>query len=181
MALRKVLQSNRLQFPPAPTALILDSSPGASGLSEAVTSGAPTNILLRIITVPPIALLYAMFFTLNWFRGNPPISYELRTTLNSTSTDTLPASLLPPLLPGITPLNTRETPRLYIYSHTDKVTPYPRLEEHIADATQKGFDVHVEVFKNSAHVTHVREDPVKYWAAVRKLWEYANSRANAAL
>lgn len=67
----------------------------------------------------------------------------------------------------------KATPRLYLYSDTDLVIPSKAVEEHIAEAKQEGFDVQAELFHGSAHVSHARKDPERYWGAIRSVWDKA--------
>ncbi|KAK3938859.1 hypothetical protein QBC46DRAFT_264508 [Diplogelasinospora grovesii] len=64
-----------------------------------------------------------------------------------------------------------EVRRTYIYSKEDKLVDYRDVEEHAADAKQKGFSVRKEEFIGSAHVAHVRKDEGRYWRVVRETWE----------
>jgi hypothetical protein len=45
--------------------------------------------------------------------------------------------------------------------------------EHARDAETRGTPVFVEVFENSAHCAHIREqeDAERYWGAVQKAWD----------
>ncbi|KZT02020.1 uncharacterized protein LAESUDRAFT_730733 [Laetiporus sulphureus 93-53] len=146
------------------TALVLDSTPAEKGLSSAIKSWGPPNPILHIMAIPPIALLYAAFNAVNTFIcGNPPVFEEMRTTLNSVD-----------LLPSITnPTDPKATPRLYICSDADKVTPQEEVLTHYEEALTKGFDVTVEKFAGSPHVAHARSDPERYWNAIRRLWAKA--------
>lgn len=51
-----------------------------------------------------------------------------------------------------------DCPRLYIYSDTDELVSAHWVDEHVADAKQKGVDVSVEKYGTSAHVSHARTD-----------------------
>ncbi|THH07859.1 hypothetical protein EW146_g9181 [Bondarzewia mesenterica] len=169
--LRKILAkstaSDNADTSAAPTALILDSTPGDNGLASAISSMAPKNRALRLLAISIISLLYAVFSVINNVAGNPPIFKELRDILNS-----------PNLLPSITnSKDPKATPRLYIYSESDRMTVAPKVAAHIEDAVSKGFDVTVEKFTNSAHVAHARSDPERYWGAVHRLWIKAASSA----
>ena len=73
------------------------------------------------------------------------------------------------LLPWIS----KSTPRLYMYSDVDMMVPAIAVEDHIAAATAKGLVVRAEFFHGTPHVSHVRQDPERYWGAVRKVWAEA--------
>ncbi|KZT02018.1 uncharacterized protein LAESUDRAFT_730731 [Laetiporus sulphureus 93-53] len=173
MTLRKVLRKMPVSQDPTvhcsetPTALVLDSTPGDNGLESSITSMAPSNPILHLLAVPPIAALYSIFYMMNSLRGNSPIFQELRTTLNS-----------PDLLPSITsPLNPKETPRLYVYSERDSITAAPKVAAHIQESVLKGFDVDVEKFLDTQHISHARRDPKRYWGSVQRLWAKAVAAA----
>ncbi|KAF7794124.1 hypothetical protein EIP86_005254 [Pleurotus ostreatoroseus] len=75
--------------------------------------------------------------------------------------------------PSVFPWTSQATPRLYVYSDADEMVPADAVEEHIADAKQKGRIVHVEKYHGSLHVSHARKDPERYWGAVQGLWSEA--------
>lgn len=64
-------------------------------------------------------------------------------------------------------------PRLYLYSKADKMVDWREVEEHARSAEECGASGRTELvrFERSEHVSHVREDAVRYWDAVRKCWE----------
>ncbi len=64
-------------------------------------------------------------------------------------------------------------PRLYLYSMTDLIIPGDEVAAHAEQARAGGVAVAEEVFERSAHVSHARTDPERYWAAVKRLWEEA--------
>ncbi|OBZ76381.1 Transmembrane protein 53 [Grifola frondosa] len=154
--------SRTLSFPS--TALILDSVPGDNLLKSTISSLVPSKPILRLFAVPPMAMLYAAFLVAHCFiGGNPHIFRELRTTLNS-----------PNLLPSVThPTDVKATPRLYVYSTADEVTSARKVAKHAEEGRAKGFDVAVEKYATSPHVSHARNDPERYWGAVTRLWERA--------
>ncbi|OKL60945.1 hypothetical protein UA08_03246 [Talaromyces atroroseus] len=64
--------------------------------------------------------------------------------------------------------------RLYIYSTSDALIRYQAVEAHAESARAKGFtNVLQERFDGSAHVSHLRVDPERYWNAVWKAWNVA--------
>ncbi|CEJ89513.1 hypothetical protein VHEMI05354 [[Torrubiella] hemipterigena] len=65
--------------------------------------------------------------------------------------------------------------RLYMYSKEDDLIGYQDIEEHVAEAKQKGYACDATVFAGSGHVGHMREHPTQYWEAIRESWEHANS------
>lgn len=146
--------------PRIPTGLVLDSTPASDPLLSSINTWAPDHPVLHALAVPPIVALYAVFIATNALCGHPPIFRELRETLNT-----------PDLLPTVTPrTDAAATPRLYIYSDGDRVTPAHEVEEHIREARARGFDVDAERFGATPHVAHMRADPERYWRAVVRLW-----------
>ncbi|KAI0490143.1 hypothetical protein F4859DRAFT_523953 [Xylaria cf. heliscus] len=73
------------------------------------------------------------------------------------------------------PMRNREVRRTYIYSNDDKICPSTSVETHAAKAISKGFDVKLELFKESGHVAHMRSDPDRYWRIVEEAWRGASS------
>ncbi len=84
--------------------------------------------------------------------------------------DELRAQLNNPL---ILPWTTASTPRLYLYSDTDRMIARHAVEEHIALAKTAGLNTHVVLFHGSPHVAHARTHPEKYWEAVKSTWAEA--------
>lgn len=74
---------------------------------------------------------------------------------------------------GILPWLTKDTPRLYIYSTKDELIPPEQIEEHAEEARDLGFNVRLEKYTNSAHVSHARTEPARYWASVKDFWDNA--------
>lgn len=64
-----------------------------------------------------------------------------------------------------------ELRRTYIYSEADGLVNYQDVESHANEAKSNGFDVRMEKFEGSAHVSHARKDEGKYWEVVRSTWE----------
>ncbi|KAL2680395.1 hypothetical protein Neosp_007993 [[Neocosmospora] mangrovei] len=67
---------------------------------------------------------------------------------------------------------TVETCRSYAYSRTDPLVPHLVVEAHAKDARDKGYSIlHQVDFGDSAHVSHARTDPERYWKIVKETWE----------
>ncbi|KAJ7300725.1 hypothetical protein DFH08DRAFT_907998 [Mycena albidolilacea] len=145
-----------------PSALILDSTPGDGGLDSSIRFAAPSSPIFRLLAIPPISLLYGIFYAINTIRGNTPIFDQLRATLFS-----------PDVLPTILDSKggVKATPRMYVYSKVDKIADPAKIKAHIEEAERKGFDVRVEIYETTSHVGHARKDPERYWGAVRALWK----------
>ncbi|KIJ37798.1 hypothetical protein M422DRAFT_177542, partial [Sphaerobolus stellatus SS14] len=145
-----------------PVALVLDSTPGNDGLKSVLMDVAHSNPLLYLISMPLFALAHGIYYLLyNSIARNPPIFTELRSTLNN-------PNLLPTITDGKDGLE--EIPRLYIYSVADRNTLPHNVEAHIKAAQEKGFNVAIEKYLDSVHVSHARKDPERYWRAVHDLW-----------
>lgn len=130
----------------------------------------PSQPVLKAITTPVVSAVYLLMYTINALAGNPPIFAELRETLHTKNTLALPPSATPNC-----------APRLYVYSASDKIVPFDLIEAHIDEAKGKGLDVAIEKFETSAHVSHARKDPERYWGALERLWlkAVAESRAES--
>ncbi|KAH6611704.1 hypothetical protein B0J18DRAFT_442034 [Chaetomium sp. MPI-SDFR-AT-0129] len=70
-------------------------------------------------------------------------------------------------------LSDRTAKRLYLYSQADDIIGWEDIEEHAADARQKGWDVTTEMFEGTPHVGHMRAHPEQYWGAIAAAWEEA--------
>ena len=60
--------------------------------------------------------------------------------------------------------------RCYIYSKKDELVGWTDVRDHASDARAQGYAVSEEMFEGTAHVTHMRADPARYWAIVEKTW-----------
>ena len=81
--------------------------------------------------------------------------------------------------PWLLPWTSLRTPRMYFYSDGDRIVPSRAVEEHAAWARMAGYPVHMLNFGKSAHVSHARDYPERYWEAVRSLWlESVRARAD---
>ena len=154
-----------------PIALVCDSTPSDNGLEAIILGGAPNNPLLRFLVIPVIALAYGTLYAINFFAGNRSLFEELRSTCLEVD-----------ILPSISnPTDVKAVPRLYVYSKKDKVTLSKYVESHIKKATLLGLDVTIERFEDSAHVSHMRQDPDRYWGAIRKVWSKALQQVQSRL
>jgi hypothetical protein len=166
MTLRKMLLNNfaplQKQEKNVKLALVLDSTPTKNGIESCITWLAPSNPVLWLITVPGIAVLYGAFHVINAAYGNPPVFTELRSSLNQKV-----------LLPGL--ISEQEDPkqvrRAYMFSPADEVTPVAYVREHIAEGYKKGYNIQLEEFQKTPHVTYARDHPERYWGAIERLWK----------
>ncbi|KAF7291364.1 hypothetical protein MIND_01280900 [Mycena indigotica] len=68
----------------------------------------------------------------------------------------------------------RTVPRVYFYSDVDRVALLPRVKAHIAQMRATGVPVvREEFFRGTAHVSHARRYPERYWRAVAGAWRAA--------
>ncbi|KAK0633833.1 hypothetical protein B0T14DRAFT_83141 [Immersiella caudata] len=68
--------------------------------------------------------------------------------------------------------NGAEVRRLYVYSEEDKLVSWQGVEAHAKGAAERGFEVRMEKFVGTGHVSHARgEMERKYWEMVREFWE----------
>ncbi|KAG6811478.1 hypothetical protein H0H92_007250 [Tricholoma furcatifolium] len=148
---------------PSTCALVLDSCPGMGDVNytkRAVGSLLPNSSFRPIfdIFVTSIffyyALLKQLFGTLN------PLE-ALKCDLNQ---------------PDILPWTQKCTPRLYLSSKIDEIVPFYEIERHARDGKDAGFDVRMEVFDDTPHVSHARLQPQRYWTAVQETWDVADTQ-----
>jgi hypothetical protein len=65
---------------------------------------------------------------------------------------------------------TGEVRRCYIYGENDIAVSPRHIEKHAREAGEKGFNVRLEKFEGSGHVSHARNDPERYWNIVKDAW-----------
>ena len=65
----------------------------------------------------------------------------------------------------------KEASRCYIYWDMDPLIGDEDIEDHAEDAKAKGLKVDMVKYAGSTHVAHMKVDPVRYWAVVKKLWD----------
>ncbi|KAJ3559272.1 hypothetical protein NM688_g441 [Phlebia brevispora] len=153
-----------------PVALVLDSLPEGNGLRcmISVYTHQSKNPIAKYASVPLLAFFYSLFY----ISYGGPVMQEVRQYLHASH-----------ILPGFTDREAGPdvTPRLYVYSKTDKLTPTTEVLSHIRDARRLGLDVRTEVFEDTPHVSHARVDPKRYWNAVAKMWKEASQATPAKL
>lgn len=135
-------------------AIVFDSTPGIATVSNAahsVTVGIK-NFIARKIAFGIAAIIVSLLKLIGFLVSSKDIFIRMRETVHD---------------PAFIPL---DAPRLYFYSMNDQLVPGAHVEMHIRDARKAGI-THITAKKDtSSHVTHMRDDPVGYWAAVRQLW-----------
>ena len=153
-----------------PVALVLDSLPEGNGLRCMINvyTHQMRNPIRKYASIPMIAFFYSLFYV----SYGGPVMQDVRRQLNA-----------PNVLPGFTDreMQADATPRLYVFSKTDRLTPTTEVLSHIREARRLGLDVRTEVFEDSPHVSHARVDPDRYWNAVANIWKDATRKTPAKL
>jgi hypothetical protein len=80
------------------------------------------------------------------------------------------------LNPRILPWMGLHTPRLYLFSRSDKMIPWQDVIRHAETAKERGMDAHCELFEESEHVAHAMLETEKYWSSVQGVWGVAISK-----
>ncbi|KAK6088166.1 PaxU protein [Seiridium cupressi] len=60
--------------------------------------------------------------------------------------------------------------RTYLYGTHDDIIQWEALEQHAAQAKEKGFQTDLERFEGTSHVGHMKADPERYWGAIKDSW-----------
>ncbi len=143
-----------------PCAIILDSSPGGSGLSNAIHAFTTLikNPIMRTAAKVLVCLLYVYGFFVGPFIGRRTALQKVQDGLYN---------------PRVLPWVDERTPRLYMYSRADDMVPWDQVQQHAERTRGLGWDVRTEVFEDSPHVAHARAYPERYWHAVKSLWNDA--------
>ncbi|KAJ3551221.1 hypothetical protein NM688_g4834 [Phlebia brevispora] len=158
--LSRMVRSRSLGIPPKgiPTScIIFDSCPGTGDIWVSVgafTAGMRSRIARFLLGTFFILALLVLIAVRTLLR-RPHLIHDMRARIND---------------PSVFSWTSKATPRLYLYSDADVMVPAKFVEEHIAEAKQKGLNVHTELFHGSAHVSHARQEPERYWGAVKSLW-----------
>ncbi|KAF9007431.1 hypothetical protein BDQ17DRAFT_1350627 [Cyathus striatus] len=152
--------SQNTSLPKTPSLLILDSAPGSGGIraSQRAFSTAIRNPILRQLVNIFIVLLYA-------YGSIMGLIFRKKSIL-----DVMQAVILSP---KVLPWFGQWTRRVYLYSTGDNMVPWQEVEKHAKAAEEAGYVVRKEKFGKSGHVAHAREDPARYWGAVKDSWEQA--------
>lgn len=168
-----------------PVALVLDSVPDSNGLRcmVVVFTQAVRNPLTRLLAVPMLAFFYSLFALAY---GSPAVLVDLRRRLNSPRLVPLAKRVEDGSEKSSAPESKertvhRDIPRLYIASKADTMTRFSQVEAHMDEAMRKGFDVRAEIFENTTHVSHAKQEPERYWSAVKGLWMEAGTKVRPRL
>lgn len=60
--------------------------------------------------------------------------------------------------------------RMYLYTVSDKLVSWRYVNQHMAEAKEKGFTVDGEAIPGGSHCALLRGDADKYWRAVERFW-----------
>lgn len=147
----------RAGLPLAMNMLVLDSTPGRNKLSTAwtaLTAGLPKNFVARKVGELLVGVFLVFFIIKRFFsRKTKDAITQMREDVNDKRLFDL------------------DTKRLYIYSDDDGLVGSKDVEDHANEAQGEGWDVQTEVFVGSAHVSHMMNDPGRYWRAIMDLWK----------
>ena len=193
-----------------PVALVLDSVPDSNGLRclVVVFTQAVKSPRKRLLATPVLALSYALF-ALSY--GSPAVLVDLRRRLNSPRLVPLLAKpprhhqhhdslqqqqpcpeedahggsekegRTAPQTSQVRAAVQRDIPRLYFASKADTMTRIEQVKAHMDEAMRAGFDVRAEIFENTSHVSHAKQEPERYWGAIKALWREASTKVRPRL
>ncbi|PYH77558.1 hypothetical protein BO82DRAFT_178758 [Aspergillus uvarum CBS 121591] len=154
--------------PLAVEAMLYDSAPGTStfrGGMRALAVGLPGNPVLRVLGTLVLAGImgWSMLLAMVWPRADG-VMVGRRGTLD--------AGLVVRGRGGIGASRTAEAEaaprRCYLYSEGDRVVDARDVERHAEEVARRGWEVERVKFDGSAHVSHMRTDPERYWGVVRR-------------
>lgn len=134
------------------TSMVFDSCPGSTSLKlagDAIVASCPpeTRWWATIVVWTTIVPMYSI----PQLMGRQNLVSILRGSLND---------------PELFPIGTR---RAYLASPADVMVPFEDVVSHFEGARAAGFDAKFVQFDRSPHVSHIKEDPVRYWATVESI------------
>lgn len=142
------------QSTPFPVAsMVFDSCPGSPSLklaADAVVSSSPKSshwwvlIFAWTVVVPFVAFPQLL--------GGPNVIASLRERLNDNRLFSL------------------HSQRVYLCSSADLMVPMSDVVTHYESARSVGYGAELVEFETSAHVSHVMQDPRRYWNAIDDVW-----------
>ncbi|KAM0723094.1 hypothetical protein Q7P37_001294 [Cladosporium fusiforme] len=136
-------------------AIVFDSCPGEATYQRSVHAfslSLPKHPLAQIIGLPLVHFMICMFGLVFFLFSAENFMARIRRQLNE------------PALFAV------EVPRLYVFSHADKLVLSRDVASHAADARRKGYLKVSELpFENSAHCAHAMAHGEQYWAAVDRV------------
>ncbi|RAH50863.1 putative indole-diterpene biosynthesis protein PaxU [Aspergillus brunneoviolaceus CBS 621.78] len=149
--------------PLAVEAMLYDSAPGTStfrGGMRALAVGLPANPVLRLLGMLVLAGImgWSMLLTAIMPRADG-VMVGRRGTVD--------AGLV--VRGGSRTEGAEAAPRrCYLYSEGDRVVDARDVESHAEEVARRGWEVERVKFDGSAHVSHMRTDPERYWGVVKR-------------
>ncbi|KAJ3571989.1 hypothetical protein NP233_g3397 [Leucocoprinus birnbaumii] len=141
--------------------VIFDSCPGSGSFkgSQQAFASVVRNPMARLLVKVVVTVLFCIQFVMKQVLRRQAYFQAMKTRLNN---------------PDVLPWTSKATPRLYLYSEGDDLVEVNAVEDHMRSGRENGYAISAEKFgKESKHVSHVRTDPQRYWAAIRRLWKEA--------
>lgn len=155
------------QQPLPADSLVLDSTPTRptfSPLLKSVSMALPRHSLIRLPLQMAISVgLFVVFILPRWF-GMRNVGDRTFVDLNS----------LGPAEEGDNGSQEwirNKAMRTYIYSYKDELCPAEEITFHFEKAQDRGFRVRREVWEESGHAAHMKDDPQRYWNIIAGSWE----------
>lgn len=152
--LARAMKSEPANFKSALKLIIFDCCPGDSSFDRLYAAGAvalPTAQPGRAIGT---AVLYS----------TAKVGYALQSIKAMRSIDDYRADLNDAEIFG-------EARRLYLHSRIDEMIPWKDVEEHMIEASRRGYPVTGVSFEDGKHCGLVMGDERRYWDAVERAWE----------
>ncbi|KAJ7646919.1 hypothetical protein FB45DRAFT_860318 [Roridomyces roridus] len=151
----------QLGLEPIRLAMVLDSVPGGgdhTSIHHFFVNSTPKPAAAKAVLTLVAAMIHSGIQIKRLASGQKPLFQSLHAGLRA-----------PDLLPATHP----HAPRVYIYSAADNIVSAASVEDHIngLKKTAPLLDIAVENFGGSQHVRHQESDPVRYWEAVRRVWD----------
>ncbi|GAD97977.1 conserved hypothetical protein [Paecilomyces variotii No. 5] len=142
--------------------MVIDSAPGRATIrtsAKALSYALPKHPILHRLC---LSILYAFLvgsWVLKKVLRRPDIIELSRQALND---------------PELFGVSGAVKQRCYIYSDEDELINSSDVEEHASEAEASGWMVERAKFHGSAHVAHMRSDPLKYWAIIERYLRYGS-------
>ncbi|KAJ7646905.1 hypothetical protein FB45DRAFT_1019188 [Roridomyces roridus] len=156
---------------PIRLAMVLDSVPGNgeyASINHFFVNSTPKPPLAKAVLTLAAAMIHSGIQIKRFASGQKPLFQTLHAGLRA-----------PDLLPATDP----HAPRVYMYSAVDSMVHAASVEDHIENLKKAvpWLDIAVEKFVDSQHVRHEKSDPVRYWQAVRGVWDRSLGTVRAKL
>jgi hypothetical protein len=149
--------------PNQPSLWVVDSAPGGDSVQGAAI-GFKATIPSPFIRYPFLAVIFFLHI-IRYYLGKVHWLVFEPLRLGILDTRWLPWFTASPSAPV--------TRYLFIYSKADHTVPFEGIQAFTERAEHSGLPVSREVYETSGHVSHMRSDPSRYWAAVSRHWKKA--------